>query len=125
MSESMSFYVLQPWKPNRDKNNPSVEPPILVLDANCMHHMGSVINRVQSMGIEVVHIPAGCMYLCQPIDIRINRPVKSHLHQKWEGWMVEGDGIVDGFAKEPSCKMVAEWVVQVYDSIPEEIGQNA
>ena len=87
--------------------------------------MGSVINRVQSMGIEVVHIPAGCMYLCQPIDIRINRPVKSHLHQKWEGWMVEGDGIVDGFAKEPSCKMVAEWVVQVYDSIPEEIGQNA
>ena len=39
--------------------------------------------------------------------------------------MMEGDGIVDGVAKEPSRKMVVEWVVQVYDSIPEEIGQNA
>ena len=77
------------------------------------------------MGIEVVHIPAGCMYLCQPIDIGINKPVKSCLHQKWEDWMMEGDGIVDGVAKEPSCKMMVEWVLQVYESIPEAIGRNA
>jgi hypothetical protein len=32
--------------------------------------------------------------------------------------------IVDGMAKEPSCKMVAEWLVQVYKSTPEEIGKN-
>ena len=76
------------------------------------------------MGIEVVHIPAGCMYLYQPIDIGINKPTKSRLHQKWEDLMMEGDGIVDGVAKEPSRKMVAEWVDQVYESIPEEIGQN-
>ena len=39
--------------------------------------------------------------------------------------MMEGDVIVDGVAKEPSRKMVAEWVVQVYKSIAEEIGWNA
>ena len=39
--------------------------------------------------------------------------------------MMEGDGIVDGVAKEPSRKMVVEWVVQVHESIPEEIGRNA
>ena len=38
---------------------------------------------------------------------------------------MEGDGIVDGVAKEPSRKLVAEWVVEVYNSIPEEIGQNS
>jgi hypothetical protein len=117
--------VLQPWKENRDQNNPSLEPPILILDAYRVHQMGSVVNRIQSMGIEVVHIPAGCTYLCQPIDVGINKPIKSRLCQKWEDWMTEGDGIVDGVAKEPSRKLVAEWVVEVYNSIPEEIGQNS
>ena len=71
--------VLQPWKENRDQNNPSLEPPILILDAYRVHQMGSVVNRIQSMGIEVVHIPAGCTYLCQPIDVGINKPIKSRL----------------------------------------------
>jgi hypothetical protein len=38
--------------------------------------------------------------------------------------MMEGDGIVNGRAKEPSRKTVAEWLVQVYKSIQEEIRQN-
>ena len=115
-------YVLQPWKANRVENNPSTEPPILILDAYCMHQMGSVVNRIQSTGIEVVHILAGCTYLYQPIDVDINKPIKSRLCQKWEDWKTEGDGIVDGVAKEPSCKSVVEWIVQVYEDIPEEIG---
>ncbi len=117
--------VLQPWKVGRDANNPSVEPPILILDAYRIHHMGTVVNRIQSMGIEVVHIPAGCTYLCQPIDVGINKPIKCRLHQKWEDWMTEGEGIVDGVAKEPSRKLVAEWIVEVYSNIPEEVAQNA
>ena len=117
--------ILQPWlwKANRDENNPSAEPPILILDAYRVHQTGSSVNRIQSMRIEVVHIPAGCMYLCQPIDVGINKPIKSHLRQKWEGWMTKGDGIVDGVAKEPSRKLVVEWIVQVYEEIPEEIGE--
>jgi len=74
--------ILQWWKVNSDKNNPSAEPPILILDAYHVHQMGLVVNRIQSMRIEVVHIPAGCMYLCQPIDVGINKPIKSHLCQK-------------------------------------------
>ena len=66
------------WKANRDENNPSVEPPILILDAYRMHQMGSIVNQIRSMGmgIEVVHIPAGCMYMCQPTNVGINKPTK-------------------------------------------------
>jgi hypothetical protein len=39
--------------------------------------------------------------------------------------MTEGKGIVDGVAKEPSRKLRAEWIVEVYGGIPEEVGQNA
>ena len=57
--------VLTPWKADHDANNPSLEPPILVLDAYCVHQMGSVVNRIQAMGIEVIHIPAACTFVSQ------------------------------------------------------------
>ena len=117
--------VLKPWKEARDANNPSVAPPILILDAYRVHQMGSVVQHIQLLGIEVIHIPAGCTYLCQPIDVGVNKPIKCGLRDRWEQWMVDGEGIVDGQAKEPSRKVVAEWLIDVYENIPETIGRNA
>jgi hypothetical protein len=87
--------------------------------------MGSVVNRIHEMGIEVFHIPGGCTYLCQPVDIGINKPLKAAMRAKWEAWMTDGDGIINGVAKEPSRKQVAEWLVDAYNNIPETVGQNA
>ena len=67
--------ILQPWKDQCKANNPSIQLPILILDAYRVHQMGSVVNQIQSMGIEVVHILAGCTYLCQRIDVGINKPI--------------------------------------------------
>ena len=39
--------------------------------------------------------------------------------------MLEGDGIVNGVAKEPSRKQDAEWLLDVYNNIPRETGRNA
>jgi hypothetical protein len=39
--------------------------------------------------------------------------------------MTEGVRIVNGMANEPSHKIVANWLIQVYKSILEEIGQNS
>ena len=64
--------VLIPWKNSRD---PSITP-LLILDAYRVHMMGSIVNRIQALGIEVQHIPAGCTYLCQPVDVGINRSIK-------------------------------------------------
>ena len=47
------------------------------------------------------------------------------LREKWEDWMTDGEGIEDGVAKEPSHKMVAEWLVEAYTTMPEVIGKNA
>ena len=96
--------VLMPWKADLDANNPSLQPPILVLDAYHVHQMDSVINQIQSMGIEVIHVPAGCTYLCQPVDVGINKPIKTRLTKPWEDWMTDGAGVVNGIAKEPPRK---------------------
>jgi hypothetical protein len=100
--------ILKSSKDARDIINHSVQPPIIFLDAYRVHQMGSPVNWIQGMGIEVAHIPAGCTYLCQPVNVGINKPIKSGLHEKWEDWMMEREGIVDRKAKEPTRKMVAE-----------------
>jgi hypothetical protein len=63
--------------------------------------------------------------LCQPIDVGINKPIKTRLREKWEEWMTEGGGIADGTSKEPTRKMVAEWLVEVYNSLPDGMVRNS
>jgi hypothetical protein len=46
--------------------------------------------------------------LYQPVDVSINKTLKSGIRDKWEDWTIEGEGIVNGAAKEMSRKLVAE-----------------
>ena len=66
--------IFQPWKDQRNTNNPSIQPPILILDVCRVQKMGSAVNQIQSMGIEVVHIPVGCTYLCQLSTSELTNP---------------------------------------------------
>ena len=113
--------MLVPWK--------NAKPPgavqTLILDDYCIHIMGNIINQIQSLGIEVIHIPAGCTYLYQPVDVGTNKTIKSEIRDKWEDWMIEGEGIVDGAAKELTRKLVAEWVLDVYNNFPAHTARNA
>jgi hypothetical protein len=117
--------ILQLWRDQHDANNPSIQPSLLILDAYRVHQMGLVLNRIQSMGIEIIHIPEGCTYLYHHIDVRINKPIKTCLCEKWEDWMTGGEGIQDGVAKEPSRKVVVQWLFETYTTMPETIGRNA
>ena len=107
-----------------DTRDPGGPPPILILDAYRIHQMGLVVNRIPEMGIEVLHIPTGCTYLCQPIDIGNNKPLKVAMREKWETWMTNG-GIVNGITKEPTRQQVANWLVDAYTNIPTNVCRNA
>jgi hypothetical protein len=76
--------------------------------------MASVVNYIQSLGIDVIHIPGGCIYLCQPLDFGLNHPLKRHLNQSWEAWM-EREGITT--LAKPSRKLIGEWIVDAYKSL--------
>ena len=75
--------------------------PLLILGAYIVHMMGSIVNRIQSLGIKVQHIPGGCTWLCQPTDIRVNCLIKREMTEQGEKWMFDGSGVGDGAAKEP------------------------
>jgi hypothetical protein len=38
--------------------------------------MSPVVNKIQDLGVQVVHIPAGCTSICQPVDGGIGKPQK-------------------------------------------------
>ena len=74
----------------------------------------------------MIHIPAGCTYLCQPVDMGINKSIKTAMKGKWEDWILDGDGLVNGVAKVPSRKkMVTEWLFDVYKNIQGQTVRNA
>ena len=69
--------------------------PLVFLDSYHCHIMGSVVMAIQNLGVEVEHIPGGCTYLCQPVDVGVNKPFKKLIRDKWEQWMIS-EGIVHG-----------------------------
>ena len=87
--------------------------------------MGSIVEKMQGPGIEVQHIPSSCTYLCQPIDVGVNKPVKSVLEDQWEDRM-DAENLQDGKAMTtPSRKLIVTWVVEAYWMFNSEICKNA
>ncbi len=70
-------YVLIPWK----NTKPCGVVPLLILDAYCVHMMGNIVNCIQSLRIEVIHIPAGCTYLCKPVDVGIIKTIRTVMRE--------------------------------------------
>ena len=62
--------------------------PIILLDSYRCHVMASVVNVIQDLGCEVVHIPGGCTGLLQLLDVRLNKPFKMKVHASWGEWMM-------------------------------------
>ncbi len=55
-------------------------------------HLGLVLcphdetsgQKIQGLGIKVKYIPGGCTYMCQPIDVGVNKPLKNKMTDLWE-----------------------------------------
>ena len=93
--------------------------PILFLDLYHCHIMGLVVTAIQNLGVKVEHIPGGCTYLCQPVDVGVNMPFKKLIHDKWEQWMIS-EGIVHGTTSPPMRKQIAKWTLHAKSCINPE-----
>lgn len=63
--------------------------------------------------------------MCQPIDVGMNKSIKSGMRDKWEHWMNEGDGNLNDAAKDPPRQLGAKWVLNVYKNFPDQMARNA
>jgi hypothetical protein len=95
--------------------------PLLILDSYRCHMMGSVVQRIQELGVEVQHIPGGCTSLCQPVDVGFNKPFKDRVRRVWHNWMT-AKAVVHGTTRSPTRLDVATWVAHTMEEMKGEGG---
>jgi hypothetical protein len=78
--------------------------------------MASVVHAIQDLGIEVEHIPGGCTSKCQPLDVGVNKPIKTNMKNQWEDWMLL-EGLMDGVTKPPPCDLVVMWTISAFNDV--------
>ena len=89
--EIMGLYV---------KTAPEGSVPPFALDSYRCHMMGSAFHAIQDLGVEVEHILGGCTGKCQPLDVGVNKPIKTKMKNQWEDWMLP-KGLMDGVTNPP------------------------
>ena len=96
--------------------------PLLILDAYKCHMQAEVVTMIQDLGIEILHIPGGCTYLCQPLDVGVNRPLTRMVKAQWDDWMeTEGASTL----QKPSRKQIGEWVLKAWNDLDEQHVRNS
>ena len=111
--------VLKPYV----ANVPPGIVPILFLDSFTVHKMGSVVNAIQALGVEVDFIPPGCTGMVQPVDVGYNKPFKAKLREQYRNWMFAQD--TDKPTPAPKRIDVAEWILMAEKNISEASVKNA
>jgi hypothetical protein len=104
--------------------------PILILDSYRCHMMASVVDAIAALGVQVEHIPGGCTGLCQPIDVGICKPLKNHVRNKHEDWMMHQQELLRQQGQDnqkigaPSRETVSSWVIDSLQALGEETIKN-
>jgi len=84
--------------------------PILFVDSFKLHLLGSVVNPIQGLGVELEIIPPGCTGLEQPIDTGINKPFKANMRKIYTEWLLGQDA--DAAIPSASCLNVSSWILE-------------
>ena len=80
---------------------------------------------IQLLGIEVQHFPGSCIYLCQPTDVGVKKPINNSVARQKEDW-VDTEGIGEGREmKTPSRELISSWVGEAYWTLKTKTCENA
>lgn len=90
------------------------EPVLLLWDDFSGHWREDVVIFARLLNVELMRIPAGYTYACQPADLTWNRPLKESLRKQWVDYLLgqvraAGAGVAFKMAP-PQRKDVIHWV---------------
>jgi hypothetical protein len=99
------------------------ETVLLLWDDFSGHWREDVVIFARLLNVELMRVPAGYTYACQPADIAWNRPLKEHLRKRWIDYLLAqvraaGPGVA--FRLVPSKRAdVVQWVKSAWMSLTE------
>jgi hypothetical protein len=97
--------------------------PILFLDSFKVHLLGSVVDAIQGLGVELEIIPPGCTGLVQPINVGINKPFKANMRKIYTEWLLEQDA--DAAIPSAFRLNVSAWILESVKGIKKEMIVNS
>jgi hypothetical protein len=97
--------------------------PLLFLDSFAVHMMGSVVNKIQELGIEVDFIPPGCTGLVQPVDVGYNKSFKAKMKDQYMDWLMVQDP--DAPIAKTARRDVVGWILAAERNISQQVIRNA
>jgi len=84
MSEEIFLeWISQAWKPYAARFDRS----LLLLDMFRAHKTEAVLAKFEECRTDVLIIPAGLTYYCQPVDVYVNKPVKERVRSLWQNYI--------------------------------------
>jgi len=97
--------------------------PILFLDSFSVHLKGSIVRKIQDLGVQVEFIPPGCTGLLQPVDVGFNKAFKAKMRTEYNAWLLEQDP--DQPIPGTTCRNVSGWIIATQKNVTNETLKNA
>lgn len=96
---------------------------LLVLDAFRCHRSEKLKEKLKSSKTDLCIIPGGMTSMLQPLDVSINKPMKSMMRAQWNEWMSCGDHqfTKGGHMKKVDLVTICSWVLKAWNSLDTDI----
>ena len=85
--------------------------------------MALVIDAIQSLGVQVEFVAAGCTGLVQPVDVGYNKSFKAKMCKEYTSWMLQQDPNLPIPAM--TRHQLSEWIIAPQKNTSVETIRNA
>jgi hypothetical protein len=96
---------------------------MLVLDAFRCHRTQNLKTQLEEQRTDLSIIPGGMTSMLQPLDVSVNKPMKTALRQTWSQWISSDDHLVTagGRMRKAELTTICTWVKEAWDELNPEI----
>uniref|UniRef100_A0A5S6QHM3 DDE-1 domain-containing protein n=1 Tax=Trichuris muris TaxID=70415 RepID=A0A5S6QHM3_TRIMR len=110
----VKLWIDKIWKKRPGGAN---RPSLLVWDAFGSHITEATTSHLNRCDTKAAVIPGGLTSIFQPLDVSLHKPLKDHVRQEWNKWMLNGQKsyTVGGFMRAPSLELLCQFVVNAWD----------
>jgi hypothetical protein len=118
LEDIMLEWIIEVLAPHVATAPPGIVP-LLFLDSFAVHMMGSVVNKIQELGVEVDFIPPGCTGLVQPVDVGYNKSFKAKVKDQFMDWLMVQDP--DAPIAKTTRRDVVGWILDAERNISQQV----
>ena len=122
--------VLKPYleKKRQELELPDTHKALLIMDVFQAHRCEEVLQKLEECNVAVVFVPANCTDQLQPLDLSVNKPLKSSMRKCFVNWysarvaeQINSERLVSNININLAMSVVkilsANWFIESFDYI--------